>query len=141
QGKTAAVYAKQQLPNYGVFDEQRIFEAGKKPMCLQIGDVRLGLHICEDSCVHSGEDARLFANLGLTALLNLSASPFHRGKLPERQAVLQKTSAAVKAPLVYCNLVGGQDELVFDGGSLVLSPRGEILSHGARFKEDLVRVD
>ncbi len=141
QGKVIASYAKQQLPNYGVFDEQRIFEAGTEPLCLQIGEARLGLHICEDSWVHSEEDARRFSDMELTALLNLSASPFHREKVSERQAVLQKTSAAVNAPLAYCNLVGGQDELVFDGGSLVISPRGEILCQGARFKEDLVFVD
>ncbi|MDF3130275.1 NAD+ synthase [Kiritimatiellaeota bacterium B1221] len=141
QGKVIASYTKQQLPNYGVFDEQRIFEAGNRPLCLQMGEARLGLHICEDSWIHSEENLRHLADMELTALLNLSASPFHREKCSVRQAVLQKTSNTVKAPLVYCNLVGGQDELVFDGGSLVISPRGEILCQGARFKDDLVYVD
>ena len=140
-GSVVATYAKQQLPNYGVFDEQRIFEAGKKPMCLQLGDCRVGLHICEDSWVHSSEDAELFLDLKLSGLLNLSASPFHRGKLPERESILQKASAKVKAPVVYCNLVGGQDELVFDGGSMAVDPRGKILQQGLRFKEDLILID
>ena len=141
QGKLLASYAKCQLPNYGVFDEQRIFEAGTRPLCLQIGKARIGLHICEDSWVHSKAHAELLASQQLTALINLSASPFHRGKLPERRAVLQQAAAAVRAPLAYCNLVGGQDELVFDGGSLVISPRGEMLCMGSRFKEDLQIVD
>lgn len=141
QGQHLASYAKCQLPNYGVFDEQRIFEAGTRPLCLQIGKVRLGLHICEDSWVHSKAQSDLFSSQQLTALINLSASPFHRGKLPERRAVLQQAAAEVHAPLVYCNLVGGQDELVFDGGSLVISPNGEMRCLGSRFKEDLLFVD
>lgn len=141
RGEVVATYAKQQLPNYGVFDEHRIFEAGNKPMCLQIGDIRIGLHICEDSWVHAAEDEALFASLNLTVLINLSASPFHKGKVNERKAILQITAAAARAPLAYCNLVGGQDELVFDGGSLIISPRGEILNQGARFKEEIVLSD
>lgn len=141
RGEIIATYAKQQLPNYGVFDEYRVFEEGTRPLCLQIGNLRVGLHICEDSWVHSTEDAAKFASLELTTLINLSASPFHRGKTIERKEILQKTSASVKAPLSYCNLVGGQDELVFDGGSMVLSPRGETIQQGKRFVEDLVVVD
>ncbi|MGA0368269.1 MAG: NAD+ synthase [Kiritimatiellia bacterium] len=140
-GEEVASYAKQQLPNYGVFDEQRLFEPGKRPLCLELGEARFGVHICEDSWVHSAEDSDIFLDLQLTGLLNLSASPFHRGKLPLRQSILRKTSAAVNAPLLYCNLVGGQDELVFDGGSMVISPQGDILSQGKRFSEDLLLVD
>lgn len=140
-GSLQGCYAKCQLPNYGVFDEQRIFEAGTRACCLEIGPARFGLHICEDSWVpHPGHTAQLAAEQ-LTALINLSASPFHRGKLPERQAALQQAAAAVRAPLAYCNLIGGQDELVFDGGSLVISPRGEILAQAARFKEHLLFAD
>lgn len=141
RGKILAAYAKQQLPNYGVFDERRIFEAGDRPMCLQIGEARIGLHICEDSWIHASPELRMFAKLNLSGLINLSASPFHRGKLPEREQTLHKTSAEVKAPLAYCNLVGGQDELVFDGGSLVIQPNGELLCRADRFQEDMLLVD
>ncbi|MEX2606636.1 MAG: NAD+ synthase [Kiritimatiellia bacterium] len=141
RGKILATYAKQQLPNYGVFDERRIFEPGERPMCLQIGGVRIGVHICEDSWIHASPDLRILSTLNLTGLMNLSASPFHRGKLPERERILHQTSSDVKAPLVYCNLVGGQDELVFDGGSLVISPNGEHLCRAARFREDSLLVD
>jgi NAD+ synthase (glutamine-hydrolysing) len=141
RGKILGAYTKHQLPNYGVFDERRIFEAGDRPMCLQVDEARIGIHICEDSWIHASPELRMFSKLNLSCLINLSASPFHRGKLPEREQILQKTCAEVNAPLAYCNLVGGQDELVFDGGSLVIQPDGELLCRAARFKEDLVVVD
>ncbi|WFB37333.1 NAD+ synthase [Kiritimatiellota bacterium B12222] len=141
QGQVLGRYHKCQLPNYGVFDEYRVFKAGHSPLCLELNGARIGIHICEDSWVHSAEDAACFAQAELSAVVNLSASPFHRGKLPERISILKKTSAACKTPLFYCNLVGGQDELVFDGGSMAISPEGEILVQAERFVEELLVFD
>lgn len=140
-GKVAAAYSKHLLPNYGVFDEKRLFEAGNTPLCIQCGGARFALHICEDSWQPSEAHLRKLASLRLTALLNLSASPFHRGKTDERSAVLQRTSQAIGAPLAYCNLVGGQDELVFDGGSLWITPSGDIPHRAKRFEEDMLFID
>jgi len=140
-GEIHGVYAKQQLPNYGVFDEWRVFEPGTRQVCLEVNGRRFGLHICEDSWVHEAEGVRDLADLQLSALLNLSASPFHRGKLCERMDTLSATSRIANAPLAYCNLVGGQDELVFDGGSLAINADGDVHCSGKRFEEDLVLVD
>jgi NAD+ synthase (glutamine-hydrolysing) len=140
-GKVAAHYAKRRLPNYGVFDEQRIFEAGERPLCIQCRGLRVGLHICEDSWFPERPETLALRDLGLSVLVNLSASPFHRGKTTTRENILSRTAAAVGAPLAYCNLVGGQDELVFDGGSLVLLPDGTRAGQANRFREDLLLVD
>jgi len=138
EGKIAACYAKHQLPNYGVFDEQRLFEAGERPLVLQVGGIRIGLHICEDSWVEEVSHAELLRGLQLDLLINLSASPFHRGKFPERLRVLSDTCTTLQTALAYCNLVGGQDELVFDGGSLFLNASGKEVARAKRFAEDLL---
>lgn len=140
-GRVIAHYAKRHLPNYGVFDEKRLFASGSSTLRLLVGSVRLGVHICEDSWVPEDPGLSDLRTLGLSAMLNLSASPFHSGKQGERVEVLQQTAAKVNAPMVYCNLVGGQDELVFDGGSMVLAPDGEILARGKFFEEDLLLID
>ena len=138
KGKIVACYAKHHLPNYGVFDEQRLFEAGERPMILQIGDFRIGLHICEDSWVEDISHASLLKELRLDVLVNLSASPFHRAKYAERLHVLGQTCATLGTSMAYCNLVGGQDELVFDGGSLLLDASGKEMARAKRFEEDLL---
>jgi NAD+ synthase (glutamine-hydrolysing) len=140
-GKVNACYAKHQLPNYGVFDECRIFEPGTRPMVLNISGFRIGLQVCEDSWVSDIAHAETLSALGLDAVVNLSASPFHRGKFPERISILQKACATLNAPMLYCNLVGGQDELVFDGGSLVLDKTGNPVASAKRFAEDLLISD
>ncbi len=140
-GKVAATYAKQKLPNYGVFDEQRIFEAGTAPLCVLCEGLRIGIHICEDSWVPEGEEVRKLADLNLSLLVNLSASPFHRGKISQRTEILRRTAEVVNAPLAYCNLVGGQDELVFDGGSMVMGPEGQVRARAKRFAEELLLMD
>ena len=140
-GKVAAYYAKQQLPNYGVFDEQRVFEAGTTPLCLQLRGARIGIHICEDSWLPDAPSARSLADLNLSLLVNLSASPFHRGKFIQREKILRNTASVVRAPLAYCNLVGGQDELVFDGGSMVLTPDGQTAARAHRFQEEILYHD
>lgn len=140
-GKITACYAKHQLPNYGVFDEQRIFEPGDRPMVLHAGGARVGVHICEDSWVEDIAHAKLLRDLELHAVVNLSASPYHRGKLPDRAQVLGRAAETLHAPMLYCNLVGGQDELVFDGGSLAVFPDSGVVARAKRFEEDLLLVD
>lgn len=134
-------YDKILLPNYGVFDEQRLFAAGSRPVILTIGPHRIALQICEDSWHPQRPPTTLLKNLGINAVVNLSASPYQRGKLQLREEILGETAATVGAPLLYCNLVGGQDELVFDGASLAISTTNAIFARGASFREDLVFVD
>jgi NAD+ synthase (glutamine-hydrolysing) len=136
-GRKVAIYDKQLLPNYGVFDEKRVFEPGNKQLILQVGDLRFALNICEDSWFQEQhvEDLR---TIGIHGLLNLSASPYHRGKLREREAILQKTAQAAGAPLFYTNLVGGQDELVFDGASMVVDPTEGVIARARQFESDIL---
>ncbi len=141
EGKVAASYAKRHLPNYGVFDEQRLFEPGDRPLVIQCSGNRIAVQICEDAWFPEDPILDQMSELNLSALLNLSASPFHRGKGDERHEMLRRTSAKIRAPLVYCNQVGGQDELVFDGGSMFLGADGQALSRAKRFSEDLIWMD
>jgi NAD+ synthase (glutamine-hydrolysing) len=126
------------LPNYGVFDEHRVFKAGTRPLILQIGPARVGIHVCEDSWQANGAPRTLLGEARLDLLVNVSASPYHRGKLPVRKEVLRKTGGTVNAPVAYCNLVGGQDELVFDGASLVIDRDGRVRAQAASFREELL---
>lgn len=135
-GKLQTVYKKTALPNYGVFDEKRIFTAGIRPMVLQTGGLRLGLHVCEDSWLPYEPVCQALLPLHLDGLVNISASPYELGKLGTREAVLRKTATIVEAPLLYCNLVGGQDELVFDGASMVIGADGRLLARGRQFDEE-----
>lgn len=140
-GEFLGAYSKRQLPNYGVFDEQRIFEPGEGPVGILLHEHRIGIQICEDSWIHEAEDLATYSKASLSVLLNLSASPFHQTKFPERLAILQSTAESVNAPLAYCNLVGGQDELVFDGGSMLISQDSADPVRAMRFEEDLLLVD
>lgn len=122
-GQELGRYFKHCLPNYGVFDEQRYFSAGVEPLVIEIGQAKLGITVCEDiwhpgPCLSAKE-------AGANLLLNLNASPFHEAKLAERMAVVGQRVADTQLPLLYCNLVGGQDELVFDGRSMVYSAAGD----------------
>lgn len=139
EGRCLAEYAKQELPNYQVFDEKRYFSAGSEPAVFTLKGHRLGLSICEDIW-HEGPAAQARA-AGAELLLNLNASPFHRGKQPEREAVVRRRVAATGLPVVYVNLVGGQDELVFDGGSFVMAVDGAIRHALPRFAEALSVVE
>lgn len=138
-GEIKACYRKMLLPNYGVFDEKRVFKAGDKPLVIDVG-VRLGIHICEDSWFPEGAPCTILAGAGLDGLINLSASPYHKGKLRERVRSLGAAASRVGAPMLYCNLVGGQDDLVFDGASMILAPAGVTLARGRQFGEDVVFV-
>ncbi len=138
-GRWVATYRKQCLPNYGVFDERRYFTPGQEPLMLRIGGVTLGITICED--LWEEGPAHALAACGAQGIINLSASPYHAGKLKERERLFATRARQHGLAIAYCNLVGGQDELVFDGASLVLDARGRTLGRAAQFREDLLLVD
>ena len=132
-GEIVAEYYKALLPNYSVFDEKRYFEPGGDPCVVDIQGVPVGLTICED--IWYKEPAARAAAAGARVLLNLNASPFHTGKAPEREQLLQKRAQETGLPIVYLNLLGGQDELVFDGGSFVVDSQGRLTQRMAYFEE------
>jgi NAD+ synthase (glutamine-hydrolysing) len=139
-GRVQAVYRKQFLPNYGVFDEHRYFAEGRGLVLLHMGDTSLGLTICEDIW-QPGPPATDLALAGAQLIVNLSASPFHVGKAEEREDMLVTRARDSTAYIAFCNLVGGQDELVFDGHSVVLDDSGEVLARAPGFEEHLLIVD
>ena len=140
-GTVQGVYHKRLLPNYAVFDEQRYFAPGlDDPKLFVIGGVRVGVSICEDVWSPTGPVTDQ-ATGGAELILNVSASPFHAGKLAERERMLATRAADASCALVYVNLVGGQDELVFDGASLVVDADGSILARAPQFAEDVMVVD
>ena len=140
-GRIVAVYRKMLLPNYGVFDEKRLFEPGVEPGLVEYGGWRIGLHICEDSWFPAAAPCTALRAARVDCVLNLSASPYHRGKRTQREAVLGDAARACGAPLLYCNLVGGQDELVFDGASMALAADGRLIARARSFAEDSLHVE
>ena len=140
EGAVQAVYRKQFLPNYGVFDEHRYFAAGRDLVLVRLGDVLVGPTICEDVW-QPGPPATDLALAGATLLVNLSASPFHVGKAEDREEMLVTRARDNACYVAFCNLVGGQDELVFDGHSVVLDDEGEPLARAPGFEEALLVVD
>jgi NAD+ synthase (glutamine-hydrolysing) len=139
-GKVAAIYRKRVLPNYGVFDEDRYFVPGAAPLTRLFKGVRVGVTICEDIWV-SGPHWRQLRDKKPHIVVNLSASPFHAGKLHDRKKTFRSFVSTVKAPLLYCNAVGGQDELVFDGGSFVLDAGGRVTAEAPMFQEGVFIVE
>ena len=140
-GEVAATYRKHFLPNYAVFDEQRYFARGNDALTLDLGGVRVGVTICEDLWYPGGPGRWAAVDGGAVVLVNLSGSPYHRGKGIERERMLAQRAADYGCFVAFCNAVGGQDELVFDGHSLVIDPAGRVLARGAQFEEDLMVVD
>ena len=136
-GEIAAIYRKTLLPNYGVFDEQRYFQAGDGGAVIDFGDVRVGLTICEDIW-SPGPPESDEALAGASLIVNLSSSPYHRNKGVERERMIVQRARDNLCVVAFCNLVGGQDELVFDGHSLVVDHEGEVLARGPQFAEGLV---
>ncbi len=136
-GRVLGIYRKMHLPNYGVFDEMRYFRRGTEPRIFPVGDARVGITICEDIWVRRGPVAQE-AKEGADLILNISASPYHAGKWEERRDLVAAHARRTGLPVAYCNLVGGQDELVFDGGSMVVAPRGEVIARAAMFSEELL---
>jgi NAD+ synthase (glutamine-hydrolysing) len=140
EGEVRAIYRKQFLPNYGVFDEHRYFAEGRELLLLQFGDVYVGPTICEDVW-QPGPPATDLALAGAQLLVNLSASPFHVGKAEHREEMLVTRARDTSSYLAFCNLVGAQDELVFDGHSVVLDDAGELVARAPGFEEHLLVVD
>jgi NAD+ synthase (glutamine-hydrolysing) len=138
-GRVEARYHKHELPNYGVFDEQRYFEPGRQGCRLRLADSDLGISICEDAW-HPGPPFDEYVGR-VKVIPNINGSPYHRRKSRERLKICADRAWQTGAWIVYVNLVGGQDELVFDGGSMVVSPGGELAWHAAAFEEDLLVVD
>jgi NAD+ synthase (glutamine-hydrolysing) len=139
-GTVKGRYQKHFLPNYGVFDEHRYFAEGRDLVLAQFGDVLVGPTICEDIW-QPGPPATDLALAGAQLLVNLSASPFHVGKAEDREEMLVTRARDNAAYLAFCNLVGGQDELVFDGHSVVLDDEGEVIARAPGFEEALLVVD
>jgi NAD+ synthase (glutamine-hydrolysing) len=140
-GRIAAVYHKMFLPNYGVFDEFRYFRAGRDCPVFRIGDATVGISICEDIWYPDGPFLHQSASGGAEILINISASPYHFGKRQWRERMLKTRAIDNTVIVAYNNLVGGQDELVFDGDSLVLNESGEVVARGRQFEEDLIVAD
>ncbi|MEA2497306.1 MAG: hypothetical protein QOJ29_5217 [Thermoleophilaceae bacterium] len=135
-GRVQAVYRKTYLPNYGVFDEQRYFQQGNEPALIEVDGIPIGLTICEDIW-QPGPPATSEALAGAQVIANLSASPYHAGKGREREAMLAQRARDNVAAVVFCNLVGGQDELVFDGHSVAIDQDGEVVARAPQFQEAL----
>jgi NAD+ synthase (glutamine-hydrolysing) len=139
-GRVQGVYRKIFLPNYGVFDEQRYFQSGESPALLRVNGATLGLTICEDIW-EPGPPASEEALAGAEVIVNISASPYHMSKGSQRERMLIQRARDNLAYVVFCNLVGGQDELVFDGYSLVVDQDGELIARGPQFEEELIICD
>lgn len=141
RGKVEAIYHKIQLPNYGVFDEKRYFQQGRNVLVFERNDVMFGMSICEDIWISDGVTETQAFPGDAEIILNISASPYHVGKGNERKEMLKKRALATYSYIVYTNLIGGQDELVFDGMSVVFSNDGNLLNQGKQFEEDLILTD
>jgi NAD+ synthase (glutamine-hydrolysing) len=140
EGEVKGAYAKMLLPNYGVFDERRYFEPGPSPALVELGGVLVGLTVCEDIWF-PGPPSSAEALAGASLIVNSSASPYHRGKGAEREAMVAQRARETGAAFALCNMVGGQDELVFDGHSVVVSESGETVARASQFAEELLVCD
>jgi NAD+ synthase (glutamine-hydrolysing) len=140
-GKLVDAYSKIYLPNYGVFDEDRYFHVGKENFIFTLKSTPIGVSICEDLW-YPGDPIRTQTLYGRAELIiNISSSPYHTGKVAFREKMISTRASDNLAIVAYCNLVGGQDELVFDGGSMIFDQTGELIVRGKQFEEDLVMAD
>ena len=139
-GAVRGVYRKIYLPNYGVFDEQRYFQSGRRGAMIELGGHRIGLTVCED-CWEAGPPLADEALAGATIAVNISASPYHAVKGVQRQQMFAQRARDSLCAVAYCNLVGGQDELVFDGHSFVVDYDGTLLARAVQFGEELLLCD
>lgn len=140
-GNLLTVYKKNLLPNYGVFDEKRVFATGTEPGTFDHCGQKIGIHICEDSWYADRQPCLDLAAANVDLVVNLSASPYHCGKIIERREVLADAAKVIGAPIAYCNLVGGQDELVFDGGSKLMGRDGIVQARAQQFEEEILFCD
>ncbi len=134
-------YHKHYLPNYAVFDEDRYFRRGVDIPVFKRDGIAFGVSICEDIWYPAGPPEVQALQGGARLLVNISASPYHAGKMTSREQMLATRAADNAAVVAFCNLVGGQDELVFDGGSVIVNERGQVIARGAQFAEDFVVAD
>jgi len=139
-GRIAAIYRKVRLPNYGVFDEVRYFQSGPGPALIEVDGVKVGVTVCEDIW-QPGRPASDEALAGATVIVNVSASPYHADKDAQRERMIAQRASDNLAAVAFCALVGGQDELIFDGASFVCDHRGEVIARAPQFAEDLLVVD
>jgi len=138
-GQIKTVYRKGRLPNYGVFDEKRYFISGQQPVTIEKNGLRIAITICEDIWNQEWLDSFFSEQKKqLDLIVNISASPFNAGKNQQRQVILSRCSRHFNCPAAYCNLVGGQDELVFDGRSMILDAAGNVVLQAKEFCEDLI---
>ena len=139
-GNIHSVYHKIMLPNYGVFDEKRYFTPGGKPSVFKTSRTIFGVNICEDIW-HEEGPTKQQVHLGARMIFNISSSPYHMGKIKEREEMIRKRARENRVFIVYANLVGGQDELVFDGRSMFVDNQGKVVARADAFKEDLLISD
>lgn len=140
-GELIGVYHKIELPNYGVFDEKRYFTSGTECLVFDLGPVRCSVTVCEDIWIPGSPTERCVTDYGARIALNISGSPYHAGKLALRKYIVDRFARATNAMVFYNNLVGGQDELVFDGGSFVVDASGNLVAMAPSFEEDLLVTD
>jgi NAD+ synthase (glutamine-hydrolysing) len=141
EGGVRGTYRKRRLPNYEVFDEQRYFVAGTEPLMLyEIAGLRIGMSVCEDAWWAGGPVLEQ-AHGGADLIVNINASPYHAGKMRTRERTLAQRAEEASCTIAYVNLVGGQDELVFDGASLVVAPDGEIIARAGQYTEEIFVLD
>ena len=141
QSQIAALHHKICLPNYSVFDEKRYFTPGKHPLVFEYNEIKFGLNICEDIWVPDGVTESQAFRGGAEIILSLSASPYFANKRKDRLAMGMNRARHTRTVVVYVNLIGGQDELIFDGNSFVVDHRGELLAEGRQFEEDFLVLD
>ncbi|HEX5940274.1 MAG TPA: NAD+ synthase, partial [Dehalococcoidia bacterium] len=139
-GKVVDVYHKQHLPNYGVFDEARYFQEGLRAPVYEIAGVMVGVNICEDIW-YPGDPTASQVHAGAEVIVNINASPFHKGKREARRSMLETRASDYAVALCYVNQIGGQDELVFDGASMMIDPEGRPLAEAPQFEEALLVAD
>ncbi len=138
-GELITTYRKRDLPNYEVFDEVRYFKSGKAPCIITINDIPISVNICED--MWHVTPVQQAVKEGAKLVVSINASPFDRNKARNRELTLRQRTIESHVPMIYCNIVGGQDEVVFDGGSMVLNAAGERVQQAAYFEEDIMIVD
>ncbi len=140
EGKLAGVYHKHYLPNYGVFDENRYFQAGTKAPIFLIHDIHIGINICEDIWYPTGPLPRQ-AHAGAEVIININGSPYHAGKGSVREEMISTRAADNAVIIAYLNMMGGQDELIFDGSSMVCNEQGALIARAHSLEEDMLIVD
>src|SRR5215471_9235369 len=140
-GKLLDVYHKTFLPNYGVFDEERYFQSGRRCPVLTLGEARVGVNVCEDIWYEGGPTKAQALAGDAHLIINISASPYDMNKVSDRERMLCTRAEDNAVALAYCNVVGGQDELVFDGNSLIIDEGGHIIARGKAFEDDLIVAD